>query len=230
MSRQTPGAPYRLFVTSIVVCAGSHTTEFEHCAFLLKEAEIVMQQTRGGCTRGECLEGFLSPRMLAALHTQAELGHDMLNFLIDEMTGPEWVRDNSHFLIYKPAGVRNNLKTNKSMRQGYINLWKHIATCLHQKAVPTELNVLKTIRDAGEWPPVAKNFLGRGGSVESVFLMICKCAMDQDEWIGDGEYQDVFAEDIVKLPECRNDLEFGCVSGSCGYRRISMARHPWEPL
>ncbi len=46
--------------------------------------------------------------------------------------------------------------------------------------------------------------------------------MEQDEWAGDGNHQDVFSEQIAKLPECRNDHEFGSVSGMCGYMRISV--------
>jgi hypothetical protein len=33
------------------------------------------------------------------------------------------------------------------------------------------------------------------------------------------------AEEISKLSECRNDLEFGYVSGICGYRRITRSDH-----
>lgn len=44
--------------------------------------------------------------------------------------------------------------------------------------------------------------------------------MVHDRWAGDG----IFLETEVSshLPECRNDLEFGFVSGMCGYRRISL--------
>lgn len=49
--------------------------------------------------------------------------------------------------------------------------------------------------------------------------------MEEDEWTGDGEYQKTFSEDIANLPECRNDREFGYVSGMCGYRRISQRRN-----
>lgn len=49
--------------------------------------------------------------------------------------------------------------------------------------------------------------------------------MEQDELVEDGAYQATFAKDVAKLPQCRNDLEFGYVSGTCGYRRISMVHH-----
>jgi hypothetical protein len=31
----------------------------------------------------------------------------------------------------------------------------------------------------------------------------------------------VFQTKLAELPECRNDLEYGFVSGMCGYRRVS---------
>jgi len=107
------------------------------------------------------------------------------------------------------------------MRQGFVNLWEHIATCLEKGWVPCERNVLAIFRDTNEWPPVTRNFLQRGGTVEPVFLAICKQAMEQGEWTGDGDYEEVFGKDIANLPGCRNDFEYGYVSGACGYRRIS---------
>lgn len=51
--------------------------------------------------------------------------------------------------------------------------------------------------------------------------MCFQLAMDQDEFAGDGEHHNVFSDKIEALPECRNDHEFGFVSGMCGYARIS---------
>jgi hypothetical protein len=118
--------------------------------------------------------------------------------------------------------VFNNLKTNKSMRQGFANLFLHVATCLEQGKVPRVPNVLDVVESASEGPPATSNFLSRGGTVESVFLAICRSSMEQNEWAGDGHHQEVFGAEIAKLPECRNDHEFGYVSGMCGYRRISL--------
>lgn len=120
------------------------------------------------------------------------------------------------------------------MRQGFVNLWLHVATCLENERVPTAPNVLEVVSDAGEWPPATRNFLQRGGTVESVFLAICRNTMQQDKWAGDGEYQEMVSEEIANLLECRNDHEFGYVSGMCGYRRIcltgtvNMMGHPLD--
>jgi len=163
--------------------------------------------------------------MSHALLCQAEIGCDTMNGLglFDGMSGPEWVEEfQDWYLEYLPTKVLNNLKTNKSMRQGFSNLWGHVATCLRKAKVPDETHVLDVVEDEGEWPPHTRNFFQRGGTVEAVFLAICKNAMSQDEWTGDGSYQEMFEEDIANLPRCRNDHEFGYVSGKCGYRRISV--------
>lgn len=63
------------------------------------------------------------------------------------------------------------------------------------------------------------------GTVESVFLAICDSAIGRDKWTEDGNHEETFSEDIATLPECRNDHEFGYMSGMCGYRRISLTRN-----
>ena len=33
-------------------------------------------------------------------------------------------------------------------------------------------------------------------------------AVEQDEFLGDGEYEHTFGDEVRELPECRNDREF----------------------
>src|SRR2546429_581961 len=110
---------------------------------------------------------------------------------IEHLTGPDWVDSNMRSFKYLPTPVRDNLKTNKSMRQGFANLCQHIGTCLRAKIVPTDINVLSALDDANEWPPVTKNFLIRGGSVASAASMIFEEAMEGDELSGYGTHQDI---------------------------------------
>ncbi|KAI9836044.1 MAG: hypothetical protein M1819_001655 [Sarea resinae] len=178
-----------------------------------------------GCTCGQCISGFLSPRMRFALLCQAEMTYDMLEDIDMISNGAEWVEYYAPLLEHMPYSVRNNLKTNKSMRQGFANLFDHFATCLRNKTVPNEANVLFALDRASEWPPATRNFLGRGGSVASAATAIFQCAMEEDELAGDGAHQETFSRDIANLPQCRNDQEFGFVSGQCGYQRVSNSRH-----
>nr|KAK5441256.1 hypothetical protein LTR18_007100 [Exophiala xenobiotica] len=50
-----------------------------------------LQQIIRGCTCGQCLKGFLSPRMSYALQCQAHHGYDMMSDDFDEPLGQDWV-------------------------------------------------------------------------------------------------------------------------------------------
>lgn len=177
------------------------------------------QRLKYGCTCGQCLSGFLSPRMRFALECQADIWSDFLLEYIDD--GKFWVRSNRTCLAFLPRDVQNNLKTNKSMRKGFMNLCNHIATCLQRNIVPNEQNVEMVLREANEWPPTSRVFLQRGGSVGAVATMLFQRAMESDEFTGDPLHVETFGNKIRQLPECRNDNEFGFVSGMCGYERVS---------
>ncbi|KAI9666142.1 MAG: hypothetical protein M1821_004077 [Bathelium mastoideum] len=177
-----------------------------------------------GCTCGKCTAGYLSPRMRHALECQADIQHDQLRDAIEMDTGEEFVDFNKELLGFLRDDVRKNLRTNKSMRQGFAKLCYHFASCIEKDDIlglPTTTNVLLALREASEWPPVSKNFLDRGGTVYSVGSMIFDMAKNQDRYAGDGEHYEVFHDDILKLPECRNDHEFGFVSAMCGYAKVS---------
>jgi len=178
-----------------------------------------------GCTCGECIGGFLSPRMHFALLCQAEHRHDLLTADLDAK-GPAWVASHGLELDHLALPVRENLNTNKSMRQGFTRMCGHIARCLREKRVPDEEAVLESFRNQrSEWPPVTKNYLQRGGTVAAVATMLFDRAMRWDEWAGDGIHLDAHGGHVKTLPVCRNDREFGFVSGMCGYKRVSMIQH-----
>ena len=125
---------------------------------------------RYGCACGECLAGIISPRVASALLHQAVIAHDSFT---DELhyDGKTFVELNDYRLTHLQPAVCENLKTNKSMREGYANMFSYIAECLRQKIAPAPENVLKIYRDTSEWPPVTRNYLSCGGTVEAAFLM-----------------------------------------------------------
>ena len=85
--------------------------------------------------------GIMSPGVVFALLFQAKINHDTLADDL-ENDGKTWVETNDYCLKHLPPSVRDNLKTNKSMRQGYTNMFLHIAECLKAKLAPTTENVL----------------------------------------------------------------------------------------
>jgi hypothetical protein len=103
-----------------------------------------LQRIARGCNCGKCLTGFLSPRMSHVLLFQTEMGYDMMND-VGEISGPEWIDLHGEKLGYLPSRLRSNLKTNKSMRQGLVNLWERVETCLKNGSVPSESNVLEAV-------------------------------------------------------------------------------------
>lgn len=128
--------------------------------------------------------------------------------------------------------VRENLKTNESMRQGFANLCGHFAVSVKKNndlCLPIEDRVLPELWDASEWPPHSGNFFQRGGTVYSVGSMLFEAAMNEDAQAGDEEAFAFSNDEVQKRPECRNDHEFGLVSAMCGYKRVSKIKYvdPW---
>ena len=155
--------------------------------------------------------------MSFALKCAAEQIYDMLEDDFESIDGADFVSLHDIFLKYLTDSIRDNLKTNNSMRQGYTNLCKHTATCLEKKHIPNEQNMLAVLYHENEWPPNCKNFLKRGGTIGMVVSMIIQTAIDWDELAGDGFHRQGMSEGIEKLPVCRNDHEFLFVKGMCGY-------------
>lgn len=202
---------------------------------------IQKQRLRFGCTCGRCVAGFLSPRMRFALRNQAEYQHDILTSSIEMENGEDFVSFMEEPLQYVPPSVRNNMRTNKSLRQGFANLFTHFATCLRKESfegLPITDHVLSALENASEWPPCSKNYLQRGGTIYAVGSCLFESAMNEDELAGDGNplrrpFEELDGEymkdlpdfglgaELESLPECRNDLEYGFVSVQCGYKMVS---------
>ena len=173
-----------------------------------------------GCTCGRCLGGFLSPRMALALEYAADFQHDSLGSDYDD--GEDWYMFHGDSTRHLPQSVRQNLKTNKSLRRGFANMHEHVARCLKEGRIPTKANILDFYRNrVNEWPPVTRNYLDRGGTVEGAANGVFGAARIWDELAGDGLHMDAAGAQINELPACRNDHEFGFVSGMCGYDRMA---------
>ncbi|KAH7158323.1 hypothetical protein DER46DRAFT_509405 [Fusarium sp. MPI-SDFR-AT-0072] len=199
------------------------------CVAALSDSELALHslRLRYGCTCGECIGDFFSPRMRFAVLRRAETQRDLMQESFDEVPdGADCVEHNDKELYFLPASVKENLKTNKSMRQGFINMCGYIAECLEQKRIPNERNVLSIYqRQGSEWPLVTKHYLERGGTVAAVATMLFEKALQRGGYLGEGDHQVLFGDEIVNSPECRNDYEFGFGSGICGYQRISTVRY-----
>jgi hypothetical protein len=182
-------------------------------------SQIQYAQLKFGCTCGLCIDGFLSPRMSFALLCQAEVTHDMLNE--DVKDGEMWRMMHDDLITHVAPDIQQNFTTNKSYRQGFANIFYHAATALRNNRSPTILNVLDECIDAREWPPYTKSFLQRGGKPESVLRIMFENTQAQDEWAGDGMHMEIFEDQVMALPECRNDREFGFAALACGMPNLT---------
>jgi hypothetical protein len=146
------------------------TMEMVACLCILTDqtnlSHIALQRLTFGCTCGQCIQGLLSPRMRYVLLCQAGIQHDMVDSEIDDMLGKDFVQFNEDILRHVPHRTRENMKTNKSLRQGFANLCDYFAACLRSNKLPITPNILDALQNASEWPPTSRNFLQRGGTVE----------------------------------------------------------------
>ncbi|KAF1976978.1 hypothetical protein BU23DRAFT_662217 [Bimuria novae-zelandiae CBS 107.79] len=199
-----------------------------------------VQQARndaGDCpgSLGKCIAGFLSPRMRFAPRNKAHYIHHDQSMDIDDIMGTDFLGDfiemHGEYLRYVPPFVRNNMRTNKFMRQGFANLFSHFAA-LSRKETPqgllTEVNIGHHLETHSEWLPHSKNYLARGGTIYAIGSCLFEFAMNEDEIAGDGdpsmpdedkkkglensEAGAKLAAELASLSECRNDLEYGFVS------------------
>jgi hypothetical protein len=171
-----------------------------------------------GCTCEECLEGFMSPRMKFVLLVQAELLHDMLYEDLDE---DDWCDYFDNVTRYVSLALMKDFRKNSLLRASFVDMFNYIAACLRQDKIPREINVVEAWRTANDWPVGTRNFLNEGVTVESVLKVVFARAREQDDKAGDGETLETFGDDILRMPECRNDHEFGFVAWACYNKEMS---------
>ncbi|KAL8721641.1 MAG: hypothetical protein Q9181_007667 [Wetmoreana brouardii] len=193
--------------------SGGYPPEHFACMVLLRnmkcDSNSELERLVYGCTCGQCISGLISSRLAYALICQSEIGGDMLSE--DSMMTPDgdsWVEWNERYLQHVHPAVKQNMRTNKTLRLGFAQFLGYIAHALNSQHLPTTAKLISVADDMGEWPPHTRNFLQRGGRPISAVLACFDMAMDQDRYLGDGEHETVFGDKIEKLPQCRNDVEF----------------------
>ncbi|KAF4181095.1 hypothetical protein CNMCM8060_009741 [Aspergillus lentulus] len=150
-------------------------------------------------------------------------GETTFDFMQDDIDdGRVWIEDNAFKLEHLDLEVRKNLRTNKSLRKGFVNIFQIAAECLKARKVPTVEDLERCCNNRSEWPPHTKNYLRRAGT-QMGFRAVLRCMFDaakeEDEKAGNGECQLILKE-LKKwshLPTCRNDHEFEVVARACGY-------------
>ncbi|KAK6347992.1 hypothetical protein TWF718_005812 [Orbilia javanica] len=178
-------------------------------------SEIQFRRLRFGCTCGSCLHGFVSPRMEFKLLYHAQMLHDLTSEDIEN--GPVWHGDNEFYTGFVPEDLRRRLRNNISLRQGFSNLFFHIAEVLRERMLPNAFNVSRQAISTYEWPPHTENYL-QLGQVENALQAFFRHLGD-DELPDEEDLEDPGSE-LFSLPECRNDYEFELVASACGFPGI----------
>ncbi|KAJ5124023.1 zinc knuckle transcription factor, partial [Penicillium bovifimosum] len=112
------------------------------------------------------------------------LGRDTSEEIDD---GDFWIEDNDYILVHLDPDVRKNLKTNKSLRKGFVNIFQIAAECLKANRAPTAENVERCCNNRSEWPPDTKNYLRRAGTqlgCRAVLRYMFDAAKEEDEKAG----------------------------------------------
>lgn len=165
--------------------------------------------------------------MRFSLIIQGEVTFDLAPYRIDD--GGLWIMFHGFRLEHLDLEVRENLKTNKSLRKGFVNMFQIAVECLKAGKVPTAQN-LEWFRDnQSEWPPHTKNYLRRAGTQmgsRAVLRYMFDRAKKEDEKAGTEDSQLVSKEEWSRLPTCRNDHEFEFVARACGYAADDVISFP----
>lgn len=174
-----------------------------------------------GCTCGQCQEGFLSPRMRFTLAQIADSAAAAVGDECAWMDGDLFLEKHERYLMYLRPRVYDEMRTSPDIRLGFLSLFSHFALCLRDSTEPPrELKVLEMVISTKEEEEstMAKHYLDFGGTVEAVGSALFRDALTNSTGIA--SIWGIFESQLRALPACRNDEEFGFVSGMCGYERV----------
>jgi len=167
---------------------------------------------RYGCTCGDCIGGFLSPRMRLALSSVAEAQcdvrnkHQRQNHLYDSVESQE----NS------PTSPRDTYETLDRREQTLNTICQRIIKCLGSRIILTSANVLAIFgMESTDEESSCAGPTPEREDAERAINTLFRRAKKRNEFTGDGSFQRNHAEQIKKLPECRNDEDFGFGSAMC---------------
>lgn len=160
-----------------------------------------------GCTCGNCLGGFLSPRMKSLLVDNAELIHDELCDSLHNAS--ERVFDIHRYAPYANRQFQQAFMEDVSIWEGYIDIFSYVASCLGtDDKIPTCENIIS------ELPPDANmKYIQLNGSRRGKLEPVLQSLLDETRTkslSGSDGFQD------EELSKCRNDDEFGVVALACG--------------
>ncbi|KAL3492332.1 hypothetical protein BJX62DRAFT_236364 [Aspergillus germanicus] len=141
---------------------------------------------RYGSTCGECLNGFLSPRMSISLTNQCV---NLVGFLCNHFKDDRWRVDKYNFLMHLDPSIHSALRTSPSLLQGFVDIFQIIEKCPEEKNIPTPENILQCVNERSISLPHTQEYLQHAGTQKgchAVLNLLFNAARKQDQMAGDG--------------------------------------------
>lgn len=188
------------------------------CLLLLqgieKPSSEQLKRATFGCTCNECVEGFLSPRMLMKLSEQAQVEHDVLtSFTLPGQKN--WYMDFKYLLQYFSKPFQSQVRASKLLQTAIVLLMRAVSECLSSGAIPRESAVIEHLKAEEAWTRMKDQFYREGGTVDAVLSAVFVQATLLDIEVGDAIIDEDPEEHYKGVPKCRNDLEFEFVRRHC---------------
>lgn len=177
-----------------------------------------------GCTCGQCVGGFLSPRMRSRCrYIITSQCSDALEIARD--AGESFPDANPLLVSHVSHDIKMWMRMSEKMCKGFVEVLLCLCACLDEGQIANEQTVMAYASN-----PLAKHFLENDGTVTMAGSCAFNLAANLDPVAGlRGAFSKVAMDDYLKkLPTCRNDFEFGLVSGMCGYNRDGFLSDMYE--
>jgi GNAT superfamily N-acetyltransferase len=189
------------------------------CLLKLRGVEIItaekQERARFGCSCGQCVAGFLSPRMARKLLNEVQMIDEYLHHLCSIDDGETWYLDFKEYLRHLPDRVQPHFRHNFVLRKAFTTLIGTVAKCLADGIIPNKVNVTNGLKETSIWSQIDRHYFQRGGTVAAVVNLIIDEAKEHDIKAGEPLYELEQNEDLERFSKCRNDYEFEFVRCHC---------------
>jgi hypothetical protein len=175
-----------------------------------------------GCSCGQCVAGFLSPRMIEKLHDEAAMLYDLLSGLGSGVDGETWCLAFKDTLVHLPDKLQPHFRRNKILRKVFTRLIGAVTQCLANKVVPHEASVVNALRKTSIWSQIDGHYFQKGGTVAAAVNIVIDKAKEHDAEARTPSFEVENDDSLSKIPNCRNDNEFEFVRRRCTPSRTDL--------
>lgn len=165
---------------------------------------------RFGCSCGNCIGGFLSPRMRYKLENYGALAYRTIRDMTeDKFWGGHMYQE------YIPSALFTKLAAERSMSSEFEKMLLQIFACFEQGRIPNERDI-----------KAGATFAERDAMLQAAGNILMQVTKSYDTMAGSAhgllwnDLKDI-DEQEEQLPACRNDHEFALVSAKCGWKRMT---------